>query len=80
MERRNLNRAGRYRYWIISQREANVNEWELEASCEEKWRAERMYANVVSWETYANVILIDHKKGETLECTLMRPHVQQPAC
>ena len=67
MDRINLNRAGRYRYWIVTQRDANVNEWELEASCEDKWNADNMYANVGSWGIYARVRLIDHKTGETLE-------------
>jgi hypothetical protein len=67
MERMNLNQTGKYRYWIVTQRDANVNDWELESSCEDKWRAESMHANVASWGIYARVRLVDHQTGETLE-------------
>jgi hypothetical protein len=66
--RMNLNKAGKYRYWVVSQRAEQVatNEWELEASCEDKWQAKSMQEIVASWGLYANVRLVDHKTGDTI--------------
>jgi hypothetical protein len=43
-----LDRAPRYHYAIITQREEHMatNEWELEVSCEDEWRAKQHFEQI----------------------------------